>query len=180
MPGCHSLQFDSAVLETAKTVSSRSLSVLSAAQPLQDHCSKATGLAIRVKDMDRESGTHFEFHIDPGPDLIGIEFLDFHIRGLIAIGRDLQGEVHVRPDAVQAKRSVLVRNRGRVRATDANDATDTMPAVSPDGKWLAYAAMKRPGYESDRLVLTLRNIATGEPRALTAAEWADVRNVGQR
>ncbi|PDH64293.1 MAG: peptidase S9 [Sphingomonadaceae bacterium MED-G03] len=51
--------------------------------------------------------------------------------------------------------------------TDANDATDTMPAVSPDGKWLAYAAMKRPGYESDRLVLTLRNIATGETRALT-------------
>lgn len=51
--------------------------------------------------------------------------------------------------------------------TDANDATDTMPAMSPDGKWLAYAAMKRPGYESDRLVLTLRNIATGETRALT-------------
>ena len=42
-----------------------------------------------------------------------------------------------------------------------------MPAVSPDGQWLAYAAMKRPGYEADRLVLTLRNIATGETRALT-------------
>ncbi|MCP1471226.1 dipeptidyl aminopeptidase/acylaminoacyl peptidase [Sphingobium sp. OAS761] len=51
--------------------------------------------------------------------------------------------------------------------TDANDATDTLPVVSPDGKWLAYAAMKRPGYESDRLVLTLRDIATGETRALT-------------
>ena len=59
--------------------------------------------------------------------------------------------------------------------TDANDATDTMPAVSPDGKWLAYAAMKRPGYESDRLVLTLRNIATGETRALTE-DWD--RSVG--
>lgn len=54
-----------------------------------------------------------------------------------------------------------------VNLTDANDATDTMPAVSPDGRWLAYAAMKRPGYESDRLVLMLRNIATGETRALT-------------
>ena len=51
--------------------------------------------------------------------------------------------------------------------TDANDATDTMPAVSPDGKWLAYAAMKRPGYEADRLVLMLRDIATGETKALT-------------
>lgn len=54
-----------------------------------------------------------------------------------------------------------------VNLTDANDATDTMPAVSPDGKWLAYAAMKRPGYEADRLVLMLRNIATGETKALT-------------
>ncbi|WP_340264462.1 S9 family peptidase [Sphingobium mellinum] len=54
-----------------------------------------------------------------------------------------------------------------VNLTDANDATDTMPTVSPDGKWLAYGAMKRPGYESDRLVLMLRNIATGETRALT-------------
>ncbi|WP_442947060.1 S9 family peptidase, partial [Novosphingobium sp.] len=54
-----------------------------------------------------------------------------------------------------------------VNLTDANDATDTLPAVSPDGQWLAYAAMKRPGYESDRLVLMLRNIATGQVRALT-------------
>jgi hypothetical protein len=51
--------------------------------------------------------------------------------------------------------------------TAANTATDTMPAVSPDGKWLAYAAMARPGYESDRLVVHLRNLATGEDRALT-------------
>lgn len=56
-----------------------------------------------------------------------------------------------------------------VNLTDANDATDTMPAVSPDGKWLAYAAMKRPGYESDRQVLMLRDIVTGETRALTEA-----------
>ena len=51
--------------------------------------------------------------------------------------------------------------------TDANDATDTLPAVSPDGNWLAYAAMKRPGYESDRQVLMLRDIATGQTRAVT-------------
>ena len=56
-----------------------------------------------------------------------------------------------------------LREAGRIEPL----ATDTMPAVSPDGQWLAYAAMKRPGYEADRLVLTLRNIATGETRALT-------------
>ena len=39
--------------------------------------------------------------------------------------------------------------------------------VSPDGKWLAYVAMKRPTYEADRQVLMLRNLASGETRALT-------------
>lgn len=54
-----------------------------------------------------------------------------------------------------------------VNLTHANEAVDTLPAPSPDGKWLAYAAMARPGYESDRLVIHLRNLATGEARALT-------------
>ncbi|PKB13995.1 dipeptidyl aminopeptidase/acylaminoacyl peptidase [Novosphingobium kunmingense] len=53
--------------------------------------------------------------------------------------------------------------------TEGNKATDTLPAASPDGKWLAYAAMARPGYEADRQVLTLRNLQTGEVRALTQA-----------
>jgi len=54
-----------------------------------------------------------------------------------------------------------------VNLTEANDATDTLPTVSPDGKWLAYVAMKRPTYEADRQVVQLRNLATGEVRALT-------------
>ena len=54
-----------------------------------------------------------------------------------------------------------------VNLTDANDATDTLPAVSPDGKFLAYVAMKRPAYEADRQVVQLREIATGKTRALT-------------
>jgi dipeptidyl aminopeptidase/acylaminoacyl peptidase len=56
-----------------------------------------------------------------------------------------------------------------VNLTVANRATDTLPAVSPDGRWLAYAAMKRPAYESDRQVLMLRNLATGQVRALSEA-----------
>ncbi|MFM2301023.1 MAG: hypothetical protein RLZZ84_759 [Pseudomonadota bacterium] len=51
--------------------------------------------------------------------------------------------------------------------TAANRGTDTAPAASPDGRWLAYAAMARPGYEADRLVVQLRNLKTGETRALT-------------
>jgi dipeptidyl aminopeptidase/acylaminoacyl peptidase len=64
--------------------------------------------------------------------------------------------------------------------TAANHATDTLPAVSPDGRTLAYAAMARPGYESDRQVLMLRDLTTGRVRPLTqgwdrsvgSIEWA--------
>ncbi len=51
--------------------------------------------------------------------------------------------------------------------TDANEATDALPSPSPDGKWLAWLAMARPGYESDRMVIQLRDLATGQTRALT-------------
>ena len=54
-----------------------------------------------------------------------------------------------------------------VNLTDANDATDTLPTVSPDGRTLAYVAMARPGYEADRQVVILRDLASGQTRALT-------------
>ena len=59
--------------------------------------------------------------------------------------------------------------------TAANQGMDTLPAVSPDGHWLAYVAMARATYEADRQVVQLRNLATGETRALTQA-WD--RSVG--
>lgn len=59
--------------------------------------------------------------------------------------------------------------------TAGNKATDTLPAASPDGQWLAWAAMERPGYEADRLVVQLLNLKTGQKRALTAG-WD--RSVG--
>lgn len=67
-----------------------------------------------------------------------------------------------------------------VNLTMANQATDTLPAVSPDGRILAYAAMARPTYESDRLVLMLRDLKTNRVRPLTegwdrsvgSIEWA--------
>ena len=54
-----------------------------------------------------------------------------------------------------------------VNLTDANDATDNLPVVSPDGRKLAYFAMRRPGYEADRQVLTIRDLATGKAVSLT-------------
>jgi dipeptidyl aminopeptidase/acylaminoacyl peptidase len=52
-------------------------------------------------------------------------------------------------------------------ATCDNLATDTQPAYSPDGRWLAYLAMKRPGYESDRMGIVLIDRASGKKRGLT-------------
>ena len=52
-----------------------------------------------------------------------------------------------------------------VNLTDANDGTDNLPTVSPDGRTLAYFAMARPGYEADRQVLMLRDLATGNGAA---------------
>ena len=50
--------------------------------------------------------------------------------------------------------------------TAANLAWDTGPAVSPDGRTLAYRAMQRPGFEADRFGIMLRDLKTGTTREL--------------
>ncbi|WP_336985281.1 S9 family peptidase [Altererythrobacter aquiaggeris] len=62
-----------------------------------------------------------------------------------------------------------------VNMTAANQAMDTLPSPSPDGKYLAYAAMERAGYEADRLRVMLRDLGTGQTRILTP-DWD--RSVG--
>ncbi|MEZ5709118.1 MAG: S9 family peptidase [Blastomonas sp.] len=66
-------------------------------------------------------------------------------------------------------------NLPTVNLTAANEATDTLPAPSPDGKWLAWAAMERSGYESDRLGVRLLELSTGKLVDL-AKDWD--RSVG--
>lgn len=53
------------------------------------------------------------------------------------------------------------------KLTLTNRATDTQPVFSPDGKRLAYLAMRRPGFEADALKVMVRELATGQERALT-------------
>jgi dipeptidyl aminopeptidase/acylaminoacyl peptidase len=48
-----------------------------------------------------------------------------------------------------------------------NPASDSTPLYSPDGKYIAYRAQKRPGYESDRFRLMLYDRKTGEIKNLT-------------
>ncbi|MFO0982817.1 MAG: S9 family peptidase [Planctomycetota bacterium] len=53
--------------------------------------------------------------------------------------------------------------------TQSNQAMDTGPAYSPDGKWLAYRAMSRPGYESDRFEVMALDRTSGKLERLTSA-----------
>jgi len=52
--------------------------------------------------------------------------------------------------------------------TAGNEAADGYPQFSPDGKWLAYRAQRKPGFEADRweLMLVAAN-GNGKPRSLT-------------
>lgn len=60
--------------------------------------------------------------------------------------------------------------------TAGNPAWDAEPLPSKDGKFLAYKAMKRPGFEADRFDLMVMELATGKISSL-APDWD--RSVGQ-
>jgi dipeptidyl aminopeptidase/acylaminoacyl peptidase len=49
-----------------------------------------------------------------------------------------------------------------------NHAFDGTPRYSPDGKWIAYRAQRRPGFESDRFELRVYDRATKRTRSLTS------------
>jgi len=48
-----------------------------------------------------------------------------------------------------------------------NPASDSTPLYSPDGKYIAYRAQKRPGDESDRFRLMLYDRKTGSKKVMT-------------
>jgi dipeptidyl aminopeptidase/acylaminoacyl peptidase len=66
------------------------------------------------------------------------------------------------PDATSAE--VLAQTKD---ITAENPASDSSPLYSPDGKYIAYRAQKRPGYESDRFRLMLYERKTGKKTNLT-------------
>jgi dipeptidyl aminopeptidase/acylaminoacyl peptidase len=70
--------------------------------------------------------------------------------------------VHVGADASSAQ--VLAHTKN---ITADNPASDSTPLYSPDGKYIAYRAQQRPGYESDRFRLMLYDRKTGEKKDLT-------------
>ncbi len=48
-----------------------------------------------------------------------------------------------------------------------NEAWDTSPILSPDGRYLAWLAMSRPGFEADQFQVVLRDLRSGKNRVLT-------------
>ncbi len=57
-----------------------------------------------------------------------------------------------------------------INLTEDNLAADTGPAFSPDGKFIAWRAMERAGFEADRYGIWLKNIESGEVREV-APDW---------
>lgn len=59
--------------------------------------------------------------------------------------------------------------------TASNPAFDGSPHFSPDGKWIAWRAQKRPGLEADRFTLMVADRTGGGRRELTPAfdDWVD-------
>ncbi|HTX19802.1 MAG TPA: S9 family peptidase [Bacteroidota bacterium] len=56
---------------------------------------------------------------------------------------------------------------GDARRITENKANDNQPLYSPDGKYLAYKAMKRPGFEADKYDIVLYDRSTGSLTNLT-------------
>lgn len=70
-------------------------------------------------------------------------------------------------DVVTGRREVLTTNK----------AADGCPRFSPDGRWLAYRAQTRAGFEADRWQLMLRDMQAGTSRSLTAGFDSSVENI---
>ncbi len=76
-------------------------------------------------------------------------------------------------DAEEAKSTNLDIYRSALQSNDVlnltkdNAGTDTTPAASPDGKWLAWTSMARATYEADRLVIKIMDVKSGKVTALT-------------
>ncbi len=75
--------------------------------------------------------------------------------------------------------SVPVMGGPLANTTADNKAWDSSPRVSPDGKTLAYLAMKRPGFEADRFGIMLkdeygktRELAPDWDRSVGGIQWA--------
>lgn len=62
---------------------------------------------------------------------------------------------------------VVSSRGGTIRRITQNPANDNQPVYSPDGQYIAYRSMERPGFEADQYDLMLYHRQTGSIRNLT-------------
>jgi dipeptidyl aminopeptidase/acylaminoacyl peptidase len=66
---------------------------------------------------------------------------------------------------------------GTIRKITKNRANDNHPVYSPDGQYLAFRSMSRPGFEADQYDLMLYNRKTGRLRNLTSEFDLDIGEI---
>ena len=66
---------------------------------------------------------------------------------------------------------------GKIRKLTPNPANDNEPVYSPDGRYIAYHAMARPGFESDQYDLIVYDRKTGQRKNLTKDFDRDVEEI---
>jgi len=95
-------------------------------------------------------------------------------------GRELvYASDHQRPEALSTNADLWLTPFGGTASaknlTAANPAWDGSPRFSPDGKWIAYRAQKRPGFEADQFRLMVFARDSGQLRSLTDGfdYWVD-------
>lgn len=91
--------------------------------------------------------------------------------------------VPVREESWSTNHDIMTVNlsTGERKQITTNPAADVFPQYSPNGKFIAYRAQSRPGFEADRWQLMLFDRATGTTKSLTpnfdtnvdAFVWAD-------
>ncbi len=128
------------------------------------------GKRSHVYAVDPETGE--SRHLTPGPyDTPPLGLGGFQDYALSPDGSEL---AFVRntdvPTAVGTGNDVWLvsTDGGEPRLLTDSDGNDNAPQYSPDGRWIAYLAQERPGFEADRTVLMLYDRRSGERRALTA------------
>lgn len=66
---------------------------------------------------------------------------------------------------------------GEAKKITSNAAADASPAYSPDGKFIAYRAQAKPGYESDKWRMVLYDRAAGSSTVITEALDRSVQSI---
>jgi dipeptidyl aminopeptidase/acylaminoacyl peptidase len=96
---------------------------------------------------------------------------DYAIRsdGTVVFSARLSGRAEPLSTNFDLWTAPLDGSRPPVDLTAANKAWDAGAVPSPDGKFVAYRAMKRPGFEADRFGVILHDEVTGKEREVDAA-----------